>query len=94
MELPKTPEGNVTQLAVVRALRNVTRETLARDLGIPAVQVLWWECGEKPSPAVAKRLGLRLRWEWTKFMSEPMAYEDGWATLVKGRKSMAKIREG
>lgn len=94
MELPRTPHGLVTPLAVVRAVRKAPLKTLARQVGVPWQDVRDWELGEAtiPSPAMTKRLALALGWKWQDLAGPHLEPEDAWQTLVHARQRIAQAQ--
>jgi len=83
----------VTPLAVVRAIRGLSHQTVGRRVGVEAEQVLAWERGEPIRPAAAvKRLGLALGWEWRDLMGPAVPHKDAWSTLVEARQKIARAR--
>jgi hypothetical protein len=95
MELVRTPDGFVTRLALVRAIRGVTMQGLGRDVFVSPERVLAWENGTEPIPneAMAKRLGLALRWSWADLLSPAMEHDDAWRSLCTARKAAAGAAE-
>lgn len=91
MELPRTPEGLVTQLAVVRAAQGVSLKCLARQVGATWEDVRDWEQGEAsvPSGAMWRRLGMALGWRWCDLVEAPAEYDDAWQTLLHVRQAIA-----
>lgn len=90
MELPRTPEGLVTPLAVVRAIQNVSIKTLAARVQVSWQDVVEWERGAKqPSSAEAKRLALALGWRWRDLSGPALEADDAWQTLLDARQRIA-----
>jgi len=90
MELPRTPEGLVTPLAVVRACRDVSHRTLARRVGSHWEDIADWERGEgRPATATWKRLGLALGWSWEDLAGPHLDPDDAWQTLLDARQRIA-----
>lgn len=93
MELVRTTDGMVTRLAVVRAIRNVSHQTLARQIGEEATVVFSWERGEPiPTTAAVKRLGLALGWRWQDLFLPPQTYDEAWQFLLDARQAAAGLR--
>ena len=94
MDLIKTEDGMVTALSLVRTIRVLSHADLGRDVGVDAETILRWERGERlPSRAMAKRLGLLLRWPWLDFLAvEPMSYKVAQAQLAAARKAQGSYR--
>lgn len=91
MELIRTNEDQVTRLALVRAIRGTTHQTLGHAVGVDATTVFRWERGTvKPLPCQVKRLGLALGWPWTDLMDVPLPYDDAWTTLLNARKAASE----
>ena len=87
MELSKTVDGQVTHLALVRALRGLSHKGVGHSIGVSAEEVLAWERDNKPIPsAKAKRIGLALRWPWEALLLEPMVYDEAYGKLVQARR--------
>lgn len=90
MELPRTPEGLVTPLAVVRACRAIPHRTLAQRIGVDWQTLREWELGEgNPPPASWKRLGLALGWRWQDLCGPHLDPDDAWQTLLDARQRIA-----
>lgn len=91
MELIRDEDGNVTRLALVRSIRGISMQALGRSVFVPPEQVLAWENGSQPIPteAMAKRLGLALRWSWADLTSPAMEHDDAWRSLCTARKAAA-----
>lgn len=91
MELPRTPEGLVTPLAVVRAAQGASLKGVARQVGVRWEDVRDWEQGEArvPNAAMWKRLGLALGWRWADLVEAPCEYDDAWQALLNVRQAIA-----
>jgi DNA-binding XRE family transcriptional regulator len=90
MELPRTDEGLVTPLAVVRACRDISHRTLARRVDVTWEDIAAWEVGDgRPAPATMKRLGLALGWNWQDLAGEHLDPDDAWQTLLDARQRIA-----
>jgi transcriptional regulator with XRE-family HTH domain len=91
VELIRTADDLVTRVALVRSMRGLTHAKLAERLMVDPVTVLHWERGQDPlTPALCKRLGLALRWQWTDFMLPAIPHDDAWQSLVQYRQAAAK----
>lgn len=91
MQLIRTAEGSVTRLALVRSIRGISMQALGRSVFVTPEQILAWENGSQPIPtkAMAKRLGLALRWSWADITSPAMEHDDAWRSLCTARKAAA-----
>jgi len=95
MELTKTPEGNVSRLALVRAIRDQTHQAVGRQVGVTHNVVYEWERYDMvPSTAMAKRLAMALGWKWQDLLLPSLPYEDAWTMLLDARKRQASLRTG
>jgi hypothetical protein len=94
MELNRLPDGKVTKLALVRAIRNLGPKQLSADIEVAPEQIVRWEIGQDPYPAGAKlkRLSLALGWPYESLKPPHLRYEDAWKQLVKARKNQAVLR--
>lgn len=91
MELIRTSDDLVTRIALVRSIRGLTHARLAQAVMVDPVTVLHWERGEDPlTPAMCKRLGLVLRWQWSEFMLPPQPHDEAWNSLVKFRQAAVR----
>lgn len=95
MELTKTPEGTVTRMALVRAIRGITYNKLAAQVQVDATDIFSWERGQVfPGAANLKRMGLAMRWNWQDFTLEPLPYDEAWEHLVGARKANVTLQRG
>ncbi len=92
MELPRTLKGEVTPLAVVRAIRAISLKMLAQQIGASWQDVRDWELGEAriPNAATAKRLALALGWRWQDISGEPLSHDEALRTTLEARQRIAE----
>lgn len=84
--LPVTEEGLVTGLAIARAVRSCSRDTLATRVFVKTVDITAWERGAAtPTGAQLRRLGLALRWPMANLQVQPVDLDEA-AALVSGAK--------
>lgn len=90
VNIPTTPDGTVTGLAVARAARNLSCSDLATPLGVTAAQVSAWERGVSV-PSRGQLAGLALRLGWAVGDLECRLSEgEGWSLAVRVRNRMVR----
>lgn len=89
MNLPTTPDGLVTRMAVARAARGLSCASLGEAVGVTAAQVSCWERGvSEPSPAQRCAVALRLGWPIRDLVLPPLAEGEAWSVAVKAHNLM------
>ena len=95
MELTRTSDDLVSRLALVRAIRDQTHQTVARRVGVTHETLYEWEReGKIPTQSMAKRLAMALGWKWQDLLLPPLPHDEAWSMLLDARKRQAALRTG